>query len=76
MIGAIVRWSSSPAGVRPDLAAGAIEEPTAQVRLEAADGFADAWLGDLQPLGGAAEVQLFGEGQEDAELTELDGGPH
>jgi hypothetical protein len=54
-----------PRGGEADPAAGALEQPGANACLQAADGFADARLGNPQPLGGTAEVELFGQGQED-----------
>jgi hypothetical protein len=52
-----------------DPAAGPVEDLDSEPGLQGADGLADRRLGDAQPLGGAAEVQFAGEGQEDPQLA-------
>ena len=50
----------------------ALEQPRAELVLEPRDRRAQGLLGDVQPLGGAGEVQLLRDGDEIAELPELD----
>ena len=57
-------------------AARAVHEPLAELVLELAQALAHARLGDPEPLRGAAEVQLFGQRQEHADLAELHRLPH
>ena len=47
------------------------EELAAQLVLQQPDLVAQRRLGHVEPLGGAAEVQLLGDGHEVAELTQL-----
>src|SRR3954469_15351498 len=54
-----------------DAAVRAVEEPDAELVLELADLLADGRLGDVEPLPGAAEVQLFGDGDEVPEMAEF-----
>jgi hypothetical protein len=54
-----------------DLTRGAIEQLLAELGLEPADLCADARLRDVQPLGGAREVRLVGNGDEVLELSQL-----
>jgi hypothetical protein len=49
----------------------ALEQPHAQLRLQRADLLAQRRLGDVQALGGAREVQLLGDGDEIAQVTQL-----
>lgn len=65
-----------PEGRDRDPAAGPIVQPAAELVLEAADDLADACLGDLQPLGGAAEVQFVAEDEEHPDLALFDVLPH
>jgi hypothetical protein len=55
-----------------DAAGGAVEETVAEELFEAFDLLAERGLGDSEAFGGAAEVQRFGDGQEVAEVAELD----
>jgi hypothetical protein len=59
-----------------DAPARAVEQALPELVLERSQALADARLGDAQPLRSAAEVQLVGEGEEDADLAELDRLPH
>src|SRR4051794_31478973 len=58
-------------GGQRDAALRAVEEPDAELLLELADLLADRRLGDVEPLRGAAEVQLFGDGDEVPEMAEF-----
>ena len=58
-------------GRQGDAAAIALEEPDAQLVLERAHLLRDARLREVQLLGRAAEVQLFGHRHEGSELPEL-----
>jgi hypothetical protein len=49
-----------------------VEELAAELRLEAPDLRGERGLGDVEPLGAAAEVQLLGDGQEVPEMPELE----
>lgn len=49
--------------------AGAVEQCRADAPFLFGDGLADAGLGHVQPLGGAAEVQLLGQRQEDLDVS-------
>ena len=51
------------AGGEPHRPRVAVEQPCAQLPLELFDRPAQRRLGDVQPLGGTAEVQLLGHGQ-------------
>ena len=57
-------------------AAGAVDEALPELGLQLAQALAHARLRDPEPLGGAPEVELVGEGEEDADLAELDRLPH
>ena len=59
-----------------DAPARAVDEALAELVLELAQALAHARLRDPEPLGGAAEVELVGEGEEDADLAQLDRLPH
>ena len=65
------RRNASPAGGELDAAAGALEQPAAQLGLERADLLAERRLGDVQARRGAPEVQLLGDGDEIAKLAEF-----
>ena len=54
-----------------DAARGAVEQRLAELGLEAADLLRERRLRDVQPLGGAAEVPLLGDGDEVAQVPEL-----
>ena len=54
-----------------DAAAIALEQPHAELVLERPHLLADARLGQVQPVGGAAEVQLLGDRDERPELAEF-----
>jgi hypothetical protein len=49
-----------------------VEELAAELCLERPDLGREGRLGDVQPLGGAAEVQLLGDGQEVPEMPKLE----
>ena len=49
----------------------AIEQARAQLPLQLFDRPAQRWLGDVQPLGGAAEMQLLGHRQEGPDLVDI-----
>ena len=59
-----------------DAAGGAIEETVAEHLFQALDLLAERGLGNSQALGGFAEVQGFGDGQEVAEVAKLDFSGH
>jgi hypothetical protein len=71
--GAVGTLEEGFAGVgEGDGAGGAGEEWIAEEIFEATDLLREWWLGDVEPEGCAAEVELFGYGDEVAEMTELD----
>ena len=47
-----------------DMPAGAVKQRHAELLLESADLVTQRGLGDVQPLGGPAEVKLLGDGDE------------
>lgn len=51
-------------------ARGAAEQGRAELGFERADLTADGWLSDEEPLGGAPDVALLGDGDEGTELRE------
>ena len=53
---------------------GTIEQAFVQLVLEPPDGLADCRLGAVQPLRGAREAALGGDGEEDLQLGEIHGG--
>jgi hypothetical protein len=55
-----------------DGAGGASEEGVAEELLELADLLGEGWLGEVEALGGATEVELFGDGYEVTEVAEFD----
>jgi hypothetical protein len=55
-----------------DGAGGASEEGVAEDILELADLLGEGWLGEVEALGGATEVELFGDGYEVAQVAEFD----
>ncbi len=55
-----------------DPAAGAIEQPDAELALELADSRREGWLGQAQAGRRPGEVELFGDGDEVAEFAQLD----
>ena len=59
-----------------DAPARAVDEALAELVLELAQALAHARLRDPEPLGGAPEVELVGEGEEDPDLAQLDRLPH
>jgi hypothetical protein len=61
-----------PAGRQPHRAAGAVQQGDAQDALQQLDLPAERRLGHVQPLGGAAEMQLLGGGHEAAQLTQFE----
>jgi hypothetical protein len=66
-----------PSGIGElDSAVGAIEEPGAQAGLEALDLLAEGWLRDSKPSGRPAEMELLGDGEEGAEVAQLEFGSH
>ena len=56
-----------------DAARRPVEQRLAELGLEAPDLLRQRRLGDVQPLGGAAEVPLLGHGDEVAQVPELHG---
>jgi hypothetical protein len=60
-----------PAGLGQLDAPAADEQLHAQLPLQGLDLGAERWLGDAQPLGGSAEVQLLGDGDEVAKMSKL-----
>jgi hypothetical protein len=54
------------------LAPAALEQGRTQRFLEGGNGLRQRRLGHVQALGGAAEMQLFGDGDEIAQLAEVD----
>ena len=59
-----------------DPAAGAVDKLAAELVFELAQDLADAGRGQEEPFRTAAEVQLLGQGEEDAQLMQLDRLPH
>ena len=55
-----------------DLASGAAEEPHADELFELADLRAQRLLGEVHPRGGAGEVELLRDGDERAQVAQLD----
>src|SRR3954469_10788138 len=53
-----------------------MDELDAELVLEAAQALAHARLREPEPIGGAAEVQLFRQGKEHPDLAQLDRLPH
>jgi len=67
-----VRLEKHPARLREDdLAAGAAEEIRTELRLELPDRDTQRRLRHPQPPGGAAEVELFRDGDEVPEVAQL-----
>lgn len=65
-----------PAGVGEfDAAVGALEQARTDFLLQRLDLLAQRRLGDPQALGGAAEVQLLGDGDEIAQVPEFHAAP-
>jgi len=60
-----------PGGGQLDLPAGASEQFCAEGALELSDLVAQRRLGDVEPRGGTAEVELLGDGQEVANQARL-----
>jgi hypothetical protein len=54
-----------------DLAGGAGEQPPAELPLEPGDVAAEGLLGQVEPGGGAGEVQLLGNGDEMTQQTQV-----
>jgi hypothetical protein len=54
---------------------GAFEQPRAHLLLQRLNLLAQRWLRDAQHLGGAAEMQFFGDGDEVAQMTQFHGFP-
>ena len=65
------RSSTRPASVSVPSLADAVEEPLAELVLEAPDGLADGRLGAVELGGGPREAALGGDGQEDLEFGEF-----
>ncbi len=64
--------SAAPAGLSDHAALRALEQLGPQLALQPLDGQAQRWLRHVQPLRGAAEVQLLGHGNELAQRAQLD----
>ena len=62
-----------PAARQRGAPAVAVEQRHAELGLELADLLADARLGEVQAVGGAAEVKLLGDGDERAQLPQFHG---
>lgn len=56
-----------------DASAAFLEEGGAQLLLQGGHGVAQAGLGDIQALGGAAVMHLLGEDEEVAEMVDVHG---
>ncbi|WUR56258.1 hypothetical protein OG979_20690 [Actinomadura citrea] len=54
-----------------DLAAGAFEQSAAQMAFQGGDGPAHLRLGEMEPVGGMAEMQLLGQRQEHFYLPQV-----
>src|SRR5262249_50066756 len=61
----------SAGGSELDLAAAAGEQLRPQGGFQAVDLFAERRLGDVHPLGGAGEIQLFGDRYEIAQVPQV-----
>jgi len=78
----VVRLVQDTAGLHDERLAGrrqrhprrTLEELHTEVRLQLAYLLADGRLGHLQSLGGPAEVQLLGDGDEVAQVAKVHGG--
>jgi len=66
-----MRQQRRTAGGEGDGPAVAVEEADLQVAFERLDLLGQRRAGDAEPCGGAAEVQLFGDGDEVPQLTQL-----
>src|SRR3954449_6137983 len=53
-----------------------MDELEPELVLEAAQALAHARLGETEPIGGSAEVELFRQGKEHPDLAQLDHLPH
>jgi hypothetical protein len=71
--GAQVLLEAAADGRRPDPAARPLEQRGAHLLLELLDRLADPGRAHVQALGGAAEVQFVGQGQEDLDVALLHG---
>lgn len=56
-------------GGQGDATAGAVEQGHAEEAFLLTDGLTDTGPGDMQPFGGAAEVQFFRQRQKDLDVT-------
>ena len=73
-----LRVGRSKLGVQPHsergqryAAAGAFEQPSAELGFQRLDGLADPGGGDEESFGGAPVVEFLGEGEEHADLAQL-----
>jgi hypothetical protein len=77
VVGLAHGFAHAPAGGRQHHPpARTVEELHAELALQAAQTLADPRLREAEPRGCPAEVQLLGEHEEHADLTELDQLPH
>ncbi|MNF86144.1 hypothetical protein D3C84_685720 [compost metagenome] len=63
-----------PGGGQFDPVVAALEQRRAQLLLQQADLLAQRWLADVQPGGGATEVQLFGQRHEVTQQSQVHAG--
>ncbi|MCY1435085.1 hypothetical protein D9M71_511650 [compost metagenome] len=61
----------SPGLAQFDTTIGTVEQPGPQLLLQSLDLLTQGRLGNTQLLGGAAKVQLFGHGDEVAQMTQF-----
>lgn len=54
----------------PDLTVRPVEQCGSEVLLQPAHRLAEGWLGHAEPVGGPAEVQLVGDGDEDTQVAQ------
>ena len=50
---------------------GTVEQPRTELQLEVLDVLGEGWLRDVEPFGGAAEMQFLGDGNEAAERSQV-----
>jgi len=64
--------SAAPAAVRLTWRRSRVQQPGAQRGLQPGDLLAERGLGQMQPPGGAGEVQLVGDSHEGPQVAQLD----